>query len=98
MKLVVTRFQWIYYNQDGIGVDLQVPQQTEEPKLLEMLYNHRDTQLVMIQEITTEEPKLLEMLCNQRDSQLVMIQEITTEEPKLLEMLCNKRDSHLFMI
>jgi hypothetical protein len=54
MKLVVTLFQWIHYNQDGIGVGLQVPQQTEEPKLLEILCNHRDTQLVMIQEITTE--------------------------------------------
>jgi hypothetical protein len=54
MKLVVTHFQWIHYNQDGIGVGLQVPQQTEEPKFLEILYNHRDTQLVMIQEITTE--------------------------------------------
>jgi hypothetical protein len=73
MKLVVTRFQWIHYNQDDIGVGLQVPQQTEESKLLEMLCNHEDTQLVMIQEITIEEPKLLEMLCNQRDSQLVMI-------------------------
>jgi hypothetical protein len=54
MKLVVTHFQWIHYNQDGIGVGLQVPQQTEEPKLLKILCNHRDTQLVMIQEITTE--------------------------------------------
>jgi hypothetical protein len=29
MKLVVTHFQWIHYNQDDIGVGLQVPQQTE---------------------------------------------------------------------
>jgi hypothetical protein len=65
MKLIVTNFQWIHYNQDGIEVDIQVPQQTEESKLLEMFCNQRDTQLVMIQEITTEEPQLLEMPCNQ---------------------------------
>jgi hypothetical protein len=79
MKLVVNRFQWIHYNQVGIGVSLQVPQQTEKPKFLKIFYNHRDTQLVMIQEIITEEPKFLEMLCNQRDSQLVMIHKIIIE-------------------
>jgi hypothetical protein len=64
MKLIVTNFQWIHYNQDGIGVGIQVLQQIEESKLLEMFCNQRDTQLVMIQEITTEEPQLLEMSCN----------------------------------
>jgi hypothetical protein len=44
--------------------------------------NQRDSQLVMIQEITTEKRKFLEMSYYQRDSQLVMIQETTTEAPK----------------
>jgi hypothetical protein len=55
-----------------------------------MLCNQRDSQLVMIQEITTEEHKLLEMLCNQRDSQLIMIQEIITEALKVVRSNKNK--------
>jgi hypothetical protein len=39
MKLIVANFQWIHYNQDGIGIGLQVPQQIEESKLLEMFCN-----------------------------------------------------------
>jgi Holliday junction resolvasome RuvABC ATP-dependent DNA helicase subunit len=56
---------------------------TEESKLLKMLCNLRDSQIVMIHEIKIEEPKLLEMLCNQRDSQLDMIQEIIIETSKV---------------
>jgi hypothetical protein len=49
-----------------------------------MFCNQRDTQLVMIHEITTEERKFLEMPCYQRDSQLFMIQETTIEAPKAI--------------
>jgi hypothetical protein len=51
-----------------------------------MSCNQRDSQLVMIQEITTEERKFLEMPYYQRDSQLVMIQETTTEAPKAIRI------------
>jgi hypothetical protein len=57
-------FQWIHYNQVIICVSIQVPQQIEASKLLEMIYNQRDSQLVMIQEIITEAPKLLVMFCD----------------------------------
>jgi hypothetical protein len=86
MKLVVTHFQWIHYNQDTVGVDLQVPQQNRRTQTF------RDA-LQSARHSTSYDPRDNDRRTQTsrdalrlRDSQLVMIQETITEAPKVIRI------------